>query len=132
MSNVKRLVALGLPPVLAKEICNQIDGGGGGQITTAQIADATDIGRKVLTSADRDAVRNAIGAGTSSLQLGMSGSTAMPGDHKASTEEVSRALAYKPEIRALTSPEEDFADLAKATGAIKSIIDALQAEWEEK
>lgn len=40
---------------------------------------------------------------------------------------VEAAVAAKTEIAALVSPATDYADLAAATAAIKSIIDALKA-----
>ena len=51
------------------------------QPTAANISDASAIGRTVLTSADAGAVRSAIGAGTSSLELGTSASQAAAGNH---------------------------------------------------
>lgn len=44
-----------------------------------------------------------------------------------STADVSAALAAKTEIAALVSPTADYANLAAATAAIKSVIDALKA-----
>lgn len=49
--------------------------------TAAQISDATTVGRSVLTAADAVAARTAIGAGTSSLTLGSTASTAAAGNH---------------------------------------------------
>lgn len=47
----------------------------------ADISDASSVGRSVLTAADAVAVRNAIGAGTSSLTIGTTASTAAAGNH---------------------------------------------------
>ena len=47
----------------------------------ADISDSTTVGRAVLTAADAAAARSAIGAGTSSLALGSTGSTAAAGNH---------------------------------------------------
>lgn len=55
--------------------------GGGSSITSAQITDATTVGKSVLTAADATAARTAIGAGTSSLALGTTASTAAAGNH---------------------------------------------------
>lgn len=55
-------------------------GGSGGSVTAANITDATTIGRTIITSADAAAVRTAIGAGTSSLQIGTTASTAAAGN----------------------------------------------------
>lgn len=53
--------------------------GGGGDVTSADITDATAVGRQVLTAANAAAARTAIGAGTSSLVLGTTASTALAG-----------------------------------------------------
>lgn len=45
-----------------------------------QISDATTIGKTILTAADATAVRTAIGAGTSNLAIGTTGTTAMAGN----------------------------------------------------
>ena len=49
--------------------------------TALEISDATTVGRDVLTAESEDAARQAIGAGTSSLVLGTTSSTAAAGDH---------------------------------------------------
>ncbi|MGP0885512.1 hypothetical protein [Serratia sp. CY74308] len=54
--------------------------GGGGDVTSADITDATAVGRQVLTAANAAAARTAIGAGTSSLALGTTASTALAGN----------------------------------------------------
>ena len=58
------------------------EAGGGGDVTvtSAQITDATTVGKSVLTAANAAAARTAIGAGTSSLTVGTTGTTAMAGD----------------------------------------------------
>lgn len=48
--------------------------------TASQISDSTATGRSVLTAADAAAARTAIGAGTSNLALGTTGTTAMAGN----------------------------------------------------
>ncbi|MER7500447.1 capsid cement protein [Nonomuraea pusilla] len=47
----------------------------------ASIGDATAVGRNVLTATDQAAARTAIGAGTSNLALGTTGTTAAAGNH---------------------------------------------------
>lgn len=49
-------------------------------VTAASITDATFLGQDLLTSSTQAQARTAIGAGTSSLALGSTSSTAMPGD----------------------------------------------------
>lgn len=48
--------------------------------TAEQISDATTVGRNLMKAASAQAARDAIGAGTSSLALGDTSTTAMPGD----------------------------------------------------
>lgn len=55
-------------------------GGGGGAVTVDNITDATTVGKSVLKAADAAAVRTAIGAGTSSLAIGTTASTAKAGN----------------------------------------------------
>lgn len=50
-------------------------------VTAADISDATATGRSVLTAASASEARSAIGAGTSSLAIGTSASTAKAGDY---------------------------------------------------
>lgn len=54
---------------------------GGTSVTSAQITDATAVGKSVLTATDAAAARTAIGAGTSNLALGTTASTAAAGNH---------------------------------------------------
>lgn len=49
--------------------------------TASQISDSTATGRSVLTAASAAAARSAIGAGTSDLTIGTTGSTAAAGNH---------------------------------------------------
>lgn len=66
--------------------------------TTAEISDASELGRRVLSAGSADEARAVIGAGTSSLVLGTTASTAAAGDHTHSTGEISgldEALAGK-------------------------------------
>jgi hypothetical protein len=57
------------------------NGGGSGSVSSADITDATAVGISVLTAVDAAAARTAIGAGTSDLELGSSGTTAAAGNH---------------------------------------------------
>lgn len=49
--------------------------------TASQVSDATPVGRLVMTATDAAAARTAIGAGTSSLALGSTSTTAAAGNH---------------------------------------------------
>lgn len=57
--------------------------------TAAQISDATATGRSVLTAADAAAARTAIGAGTSSLAIGTTATTAKAGNYQPTWGQVS-------------------------------------------
>ena len=55
--------------------------GGSTTVTSAQITDATTVGRNVLTAATAAAARAAIGAGTSDLTIGTTATTAKAGNY---------------------------------------------------
>ena len=61
--------------------------------TATDIGDSTTVGRSVLTAADAAAARAAIGAGTSNLTLGTSGSTAKAGDYQPASTDITDATA---------------------------------------
>ena len=56
--------------------------------TAAQVSDATTTGRSVLTAADATAARTAIGAGTSNLAIGTTGTTAAAGNRAATEADI--------------------------------------------
>ncbi|MDK8193771.1 head fiber protein [Paenibacillus sp. UMB7766-LJ446] len=56
-------------------------GGGSGPITSDNITDASSTGKSVLKATDAAAARTAIGAGTSNLAIGTTGTTAAAGNH---------------------------------------------------
>lgn len=60
--------------------------------TAADISDASTVGRNVLKAADATAARTAIGAGTSSLALGTTGTTAMAGNKTFAFSEITGTL----------------------------------------
>jgi hypothetical protein len=55
--------------------------GGASSVSAAEITDATETGRAVLTAADQAAARTAIGAGISNLALGTTSTTAKAGNY---------------------------------------------------
>lgn len=61
------------------------------QPTAANISDASAVGRSVLTATDAAAARAAIGAGTSSLAIGTTATTAAAGNHTHGTATTSAA-----------------------------------------
>lgn len=68
------------------------------------ISDSTSVGRAVLTAADAAAGRTALGAGTSSLALGSTGSTAAAGNHTHVVLDVSGLQALLDAKAPLASP----------------------------
>lgn len=68
---------------------------GGGDVTTANITDATALGRNIIKGADGPAVRSLIGAGTgsSNLAIGTTGTTAKAGDYQPTAADISNATA---------------------------------------
>lgn len=110
------------------------DGGSGGSASVDTLEGATDTGKSVMKAASPAAARTAIGAGTSSLALGTTGTTAKAGNYTPTSAEVSNALKAKASIAALSKvtaePAFDQATviaLANETQlAINAIIDALK------
>lgn len=81
-----------------------VTGGGLSTVASTDITDATAVGRSVLTSSSATAARTAIGAGTSSLQLGVGPTTAKAGDYVPTwTEITSKPTTFAPTIGATGS-----------------------------
>lgn len=61
---------------------SKLEGGSGGAttVTSANITDASAVGKAVLVAKDAATARSSIGAGTSSLALGTTAATAMAGN----------------------------------------------------
>lgn len=111
-----------------RELEGRIQEATGGEVTSDSIADATAVGKSVLTAATAAAARTVIGAGTSNLAIGTTASTAKAGNYTPTTSEVADSLKAKAEIAALT----EIADPTTATSedvatAINAIIAALKA-----
>ena len=77
----------------------------------ADISDSTSVGRDVLKAATQADARTAIGAGTSSLTLGTTSSTAKAGDYTPSSSEITTALGYTPQDAAAKAQANGFASL---------------------
>lgn len=124
-----------------------ITGAAAGDVTAADITDATTVGRNVLTAVDAAAARTAIGAGTSNLALGTAAGTALVGnDARLSAGAVGtatvRALAGGTATTASASDHTHtglmtgtvaavnnsatFPDLATATTAYNTLLAALR------
>lgn len=87
--------ALGDDPDFATTITTQIAGKADAvhTHTASQISDSTETGRAVLTAASETAARTAIGAGTSSLVIGTTSTTAKAGDYQPTALNISDATA---------------------------------------
>ncbi|MFE1358852.1 hypothetical protein [Streptomyces harbinensis] len=90
---------------------------GNWQPASANISDATDTGRAVLTAADQAAARTAIGAGTSSLAIGTTASTAAAGNHTHTATQVT-ATAIGPGTA--TTVQGVLGELAARIAALES------------
>lgn len=90
------------------------------------ISDATAVGRSVLTAASAAAARSAIGAGTSSLALGTTGSTAKAGNYQPTAANISDATATGRSV--LTAADAAAARTAIGAGTPTSTISQANAE----
>ena len=76
-------------------------------LAAADITDTTSTGRQLMTAVDGPAARSAIGAGTSSLALGSTSSTAKAGDWKPASTDVTDATTTGRAV--LTASTQDAA-----------------------
>ncbi|WP_200949542.1 hypothetical protein [Leifsonia sp. Root227] len=86
--------------------------------TASQVSDSSTIGRTVLTAADAAAVRTAIGAGTSSVAIGTTSSTAKAGDYQPAAANISDSTSIGRSV--LTAA--DAAAVRSAIGAGTSSV----------
>ena len=63
------------------------------KISTADITDASTVGKNVLKATDADTARNAIGAGTSSIKVGTAATDAKAGNYAPASSDISDATA---------------------------------------
>lgn len=98
-----------------------VESGGESTVTSADITDATTVGRSVLTAASAAAARTAIGAGTSNLTLGTTASTALAGNTAlltiGTTATTAKAGNYQPTA----------ANISDATAVGRSVLTAADA-----
>lgn len=87
--------------------------------TADTLSGATAVGKSVLKAADAAAARDAIGAGTSSLALGTTSTTAAKGDHTHAYAD----LTGKPTIPSISGLAKQ-SDLDAALARIKALEDA--------
>jgi hypothetical protein len=93
---------------------------GGGTITSASITDATATGIAVLTAVSQAAGRTAIGAGTSSLALGTTSSTAKAGDYAPASTNISDATTVGKALIVAASQAAAQTALGLGTAAVIS------------
>ena len=114
--NLKTISGTTKPLVIDEQGNLGAGSGGATTVVSANITDATATGKSVLTAASAAAARTAIGAGTSSLTIGTTASTAKAGNYTPTTAEVSNALKAKAQIAAL-SETSTLADIVAALKA---------------
>lgn len=112
------LTAYGAPYALRGGVAQIVASGISGsddspsEVISNDITDATTVGRQVLTAADADAARDAIGAGTSNLALGTGAGDAMPGNTTIPAAVTWATIGGKPAVVA------EGADMAAARTSI--------------
>lgn len=91
--------------------------------TSGQISDSSAVGRSLLTAADAAAARTAIGAGTSSLTLGTTASTAKAGNYvPAWTEVTGKPSTFTPATHTHTASQ-----ISDSTATGRSVLTAADA-----
>lgn len=85
-----------------------------------EISDATAIGKTILKGTDAAAVRTAIGAGTSNLTIGTTGTTAKAGDYKPAAADISDASTVGRQV--LTAADAAAARTAIGAGTSNLVI----------
>lgn len=110
-----RLTVLGMAPVLAEEVANQIaDSSGGGGVSWGDITDKPAV---IASGADAASARTAIGAGTSSLVIGTTATTAKAGN-AVQTATQTTATAISPGTA--TNVQAILVELAARISALES------------
>lgn len=99
------------------------------QVTPTLITGSTAIGRQVLTATDATAVRNAIGAGTSSLILGTASTAAKPGNYFPIVNDITDATTVgRNLLRSIDAATArgyiEAVDIATVDARVQSIIDS--------
>lgn len=92
--------------------------------TASTISDSTTVGRAVLTAVDAAAGRAAIGAGTSSLALGATGSTAAAGNHTHAIADTS-GLQSALDGKASSSHTHTASQVTDLTEVVQDVVGAM-------
>lgn len=107
-------------------------GGGGGAVTVDSITDATTVGKSVLKAADAAAARTAIGAGTSSLAIGTTASTAKAGNWTPAVADITGATTVGKAVLGATDAAAARTAIGAGTSNLKvgdAGTDAKAGNW---
>lgn len=94
-----------------------------GSVASTGITDSTSVGRSLLTAADAAGARTAIGAGTSSLALGTTASTAKAGNYQPTAAQISDATATGRAMLKVAAPTAAKLVQINADGTV-ALVDA--------
>lgn len=109
------------PGSLTRAAVVALAGENGGDITTAKITDAGATGIDVVKATSKAAARTAIGAGTSSLGIGTSSTSAKAGDWKPKWSEVDEKPAYVASGTSKQAARDSIGAIASANDTVKSL-----------
>lgn len=87
------------------------------QPSSDNITDATDVGKALIKAATQAAARTAIGAGTSNLALGTTGTTAAAGNHTHNSSQITKTALFE---------GDTTANVQEALGYLYAEIQALK------
>jgi hypothetical protein len=93
--------------------------------SSTSITDSTSVGRGLLTAATADAARAVIGAGTSSLALGTTASTALAGNYVPSSDAISDATPIGKALLTATNAESARSIIGAGSGTGTATINAV-------
>lgn len=103
--------------------------GSGGSIDADSITDATTTGKALIRAVDAAAARSAIGAGTSSLVLGTTSSTAKAGDYQPAAADISDSTsAGRALLTAANAAAQRTALDVQSTSEVASAISSAVAD----
>lgn len=97
----------------------------GGEVGSADITDATAVGRAVLTAATAAAGRTAIGAGTSNLVVGTGATNAKAGNYVPTYAEVTGKPATFPPTIGTTATTAKAGDYTPTVAGVTGLQEAL-------
>jgi hypothetical protein len=97
-------------------------------VSSATISDASTVGKLVLTATDAPTARTAIGAGTSNLAIGTTGTTAKAGNYVPGwTEVTGKPTTFTPSAHTHTASQiTDFATAVSSNSTVTGKLTATQ------